>query len=614
MADFSVQDVYDAMRKADAAGDGEAVKALAAHLQSLAPADQPAPMDDATYKSQLQQMLAAPKIDRQAVHDFVKQSGHNDKNPSLDEGIDFAIAHPGTNFGVETEKPTSTAQGFAEGFMKPVNNAAGWLEGAADKIGIAKPIDALSSMLGLAPSVADAEQEQQRQFSAAPTQGSGFGRFAGETAGVMALTRGMGGPIAQGAAGGALLSDAKDAKGVAWDAVLGAAGSKLGDLGLRAAGHMIAPVVNPAVKRLIDAGVKLTPGQILGQGGFVGRNVKLLEDTLANAPISGPAIRSAQNVAQKGLNSAAINRALTPIKEALPDTLQAGHDAIAYAGDRLKAAYARVLPTLNGTLDKTFGTRVNAVVARTKLPPEYKTQVDQVLSEASNAFSANRNQPGYYSGRTLRDTSERLGDLAAGWRKSDDPYLRQAGDLAGQVRDQLHALARRQNPASAAELRAVDTGYANLVRVERAAAGTDTGEFTAGGLKTAVRQSDQSVRRRQSARGEALMQDLSSDAATVMPRRTGEGGSNAVNSAAAVGGIAVGAAAGNPIAIKLGAAGLASVGLYSRPGQAALRYILAHDAGPRAQYISRLVQSGVPRAIATAGGSTGAVTALHPPR
>lgn len=517
---------------------------------------------------------------------------------------------------VADERPKSFMTGVGQGVTKTFDNAAAYLDNGLGAVGI--DLDAIGAGIGL-QSREGATDDNAKFFAGLETQGDGYGNFVGEVAGTALLTRGMGGPLTQGAAGGALVSDATTAGGVAADMGLGAVGGKIGDSVMRGAALIVAPRVNDAVRRLIDAGVPLTPGQIVGQGGVVGRSVKRVEDTLANLPLIGTAIRGQQARGMQEVNRVATNRALGPIGERLPDNVETGHEAVAFAGDRLSAAYNDVLPRLNGTIDRVFGRRIATIQQRADLPVEYQGQVQQVMREAMNTFTAGTRNPqgaaaGRYTGRTLKESSERLGDLAAGWRSADDPYLRRVGQMAEQVRAQVHALARRQNPGQAQRLRSIDEGYANLVRVERAAAGADDGIFAAKGLKTAVRQSDRSVRKRQTARGEALMQELGDDAAVVLPRTVGEGGSNAVNSAALTGGglgvLATAAYGGSPLAAGGLAAALASPLIYTNAGQRVGQFALGRQSGPATQYLADLIRRGaVP---ATAAGSVAAPMLTQP--
>lgn len=407
-----------------------------------------------------------------------------------------------------------------------------------------------------------------------------------------------GGGLTQGAVAGALSTDARDAGGVVKDALVGGAIGRAGD----AVAGVIAPRVNANVRRLLDEGVRLTPGQIVGQNGAIGRTVKMAEDVVGSIPIAGSAVRAAQERGVQDLNAAAINRALRPIGQRLPRDLSTGHDAVAFAGDRLRDAYSDVLPRLNGAVDRTFATRVATIRQRANLPPEYEQMLDNAQMEVSNAFTG-AGPNGMFSGRTLRDASERLEDLASGWRRSDDPYVRMVGDTAEQFRQQLHSLARRQNPEAARRLRDIDRGYASLVRVEKAAAGTADGAFSPAQYQSATRMTDRSARRRASARGQALDQDLSSAANVVMTNRAAQGGSKDVNSLLALGAGGAAALSGNPMA--MGMTGLIAGGsaAYTRPVQAVARGLLGRNPSAAEDALSQIVRYGN-RAVAPSAAAS----------
>ena len=488
------------------------------------------------------------------------------------------------------------------GFMKPFDGAAAYLDKGLKGVGI--DLDALGQVIGL-PSREQAQASRKEFFAGNDTTASNIGNFIGETAGTMALTRGMGGPITQGALGGALLSDKTDAAGVAMDMGLGAAGGKAGDVAARSIAGVIAPRVAPKVRALLDEGIPLTPGQIVGQGGVAGRAVKSVEDAASNLPIIGSAIKSARQRGDEAFVRAATNRALGPIGKTLPDTVAAGHEGVDYAAKALSDAYGQVLPRLNGTIDQSLAQRIMALRQRADVPQRLQGRLDEVMEDAQGAFQAGQN--GQYSGRTLRDASEKLGDVGRSLSKSDDPYERRVGQFAIDVREQLHALARRQNPAEAAALRNVDKGYASLVRVERAAAGANDGVFTPGQFKTAVRQSDSSVRKRMSARGQALDQDLANNAASVMPSTMGAGGSTGVNSLGMLGALGIGAFGGQTGALGTLAGLAASPALYTKTGQKTLQYMLARPTTPQQRMIADFVRKTAP---ATTAGGTVALSTL----
>ncbi len=496
-------------------------------------------------------------------------------------GLETTVTDDRPADGAEPPTDDSALSGFIGGAIKPIDNI---VRAALQNPTFAAIDKSISDAVGLPSGREAVDANDAMRADNSRTGWQTIGTIGG-TLPTLALP---GGGLAQGAAAGALSTDARDFGGVAKDAIIGGAIGRAGD----AVAGLIAPQVSANVRRLIDEGVRLTPGQILGQGGALGRLAKNAEDIIGSVPIAGAAVRAAQERGVQDLNSAAINRALRPIGERLPRDLRSGNDAVRFAGDKLSAAYNEVLPQLSGQLDQTFGRRIDAIRSRANLPQEYTQMLDNALGELENAFTRTSGPNGTFSGRSLRDASERLNDLASAWRKSDDPYIRIVGDTTEQFRQQLHALARRQNPQAAKRLRDIDRGYASLVRVEKAAAGTPDGAFTPAQYQSATRMTDRSARRRASARGQALDQDLSSAANTVMTNRAAQGGSKDINSLIGLGVGAGSALSGNPYAIA--GAGLIGAGsaAYSRPAQAVARGILARNPSLTEEVIADLVRYG----------------------
>lgn len=498
------------------------------------------------------------------------------------QGQDPGLKYPPAQI---EHRPESFWQGALEGAEKPLNNAARALETGLDKVGLAEPIQAAGAAIGLAPSVDAAVQNQQEFNNSRQVQGSEAGHVVGEMAALLPLARLPGGVVTQGAAAGALTTDARDPAGIAWDAAKGAALSRAGEGVLRGGAALLNPQVSQPVRTLLNEGVELTPGDIVGGA------VKRGEDIAASIPMVGARVAQAKQAGVDTLNLAAVNRSLRPIGERLPRGMQAGHEAIAHAGDRLSAAYRDILPRLSGALDRTFEGRINAIDARANLPQAYQQQMVDLRGELENAFT--RAGPnGVYSGRTLRDTSERLGDIASAWRKNDDPFIRRLGDVAQDYRDQLHALARRQNPAEAARLRDIDRGYASLVRVEKGAAGTAEGVMSPAQYNSATRQMDSSVRRRASARGQALDQDLSGAGRSVMQTTAAQGGSKDVNSIAALLALGLGALGGRPAALA-GITGIVGGSqLYTPAALRVARTALGRQTGAASDAVGALLRTG----------------------
>jgi len=385
----------------------------------------------------------------------------------------------------------------------------------------------------------------------------------------------------------------------------GAVGGKVGSAVVSTIGGFIAPKLAPAIQMLKDIGVQLTPGQIMGGFG------KKLEDAATSIPFIGDAIQAAQRRSVMSFNRGVVDQALKPIGESLPQNVAPGHDAVAYAGDRLSAAYDRLLPSLKVAPDNQFVNDINA--ARTSklssVPPAIQEQFDKAMSQDVAArFNAGTAGPSL-DGQALKDMESRLGSLARSYSGALDPDQRALGHAFGDVRDGLRDLVGRSNPSAAAELAKINQGYAQLVRIEGAAAkagplpggGEAGGIFTPQQLLIATRQADQSVRNRASARGSALMQDIAEAGKSVLPSSVPDSGTARRMLAS---GAVLGTGAGllhllDPM--TLGAV-LGSAAGYSKLGTRALQTLLTERPSFAPAIAAALVKVGRPAAI-TAGAA-----------
>lgn len=458
--------------------------------------------------------------------------------------------------GSASERPESFGQGIREGFTNVLDNAASKLNSLTGGV-----TDSIGQAIGL-PTVEQANANRDAEFDASPVRGSGAGRFTGEVLGLAPTALIPGGAFVQGAAGAGVMSNADNPLGFAKDVALGGGIAAVGNALLRGGAQVANPNLSPELTTLFREGVRATPGQMArATNTNVGRAIGKVEDIVGGIPGVGAPIAAAQRAGVEDFSRAPINRALRAIGERLPRDVETGYNAIDHAQQRFTAAYRDVLPRLSGQLDNTFSSRVQAIEQQARIPQGTPAEqaMQQARDELGHAFT--RAGPnGTFSGRTLRDASERLNDLSSAWRRSDDPYMRMAGDVANQYRQQLHSLARRQNPQQANRLRDIDRGYASLVRAERGAVAGDAGIATPRQYQSAIRQGDQSARRRQFAAGNALDQDLGNAGVAVLANRAAQGGSRDINGLMAIGGSAAAAASGNPGAQLAGLAGLGALG------------------------------------------------------
>ena len=324
------------------------------------------------------------------------------------------------------------------------------------------------------------------------------------------------------------------------------------------AAAMISPNVDPNVRALMAEGITPTPGQILG-GGF-----KRAEEGLSSVPVLGDFIKSAQIRAVEGLNRAAINRSLKPIGDSLPADLK-GREAIEYAKNALGDKYDKLLPKLTVQADPVWTgqiTNLKQIVQNSAINPNVKPLFDKIID--GDILSKFQGQNAV-TGETLKNIQTDLNNTIKRYSLSTDADQVLVAQALKEVRSNLLDLIRRSNPKSASELKAIDTGYANFKRVEKAAGlvGSEEGIFSPAQLQSAVRASDKSKDKGRFATGSALMQDLSETGKTVLGNKLPDSGTPYRGMLPLFLGGGAGAAGYPTIAAGL----LTGPILYSEPGQ-----------------------------------------------
>lgn len=499
--------------------------------------------------------------------------------------------------GLENLHP-SFGLGFYQGLMKPLDNAAEGLEWLAGKAGL--PTAAIDAATG-GKSASDAASDHAGYVNGQAANGlrPGFwGNLTGNVIGTLPVVAGMG-PLSGGAVTGALTSNAKTPGGLALDSVLGAAGGKVADGAVGFVKGLISPTVSDSAKMLLNEGVGLTPGQIAGGG------LKRAEDGATSIPIFGDIIKNAQARSLTDFNRAAINRSLTPIGEQLPAHLPAGYDAVDYAHQALSNAYDKLVPSLTAKADQPFMDNVkNLQGLAQNLTPDYANKFNSILqNEVLGRFAP---QTGVISGESLKEAESQLGQQASRFGKIQDGHAQDYADAVRELQSQLRGLVQRQNPTVADQLGAINTGWANLVRVESAAGrqGATGGIFTPAQLQGAARAADNSVRKSASARGSALMQDLAGAGKEVLPSSVPDSGSPYRHAMEALVALLVGQEAhALPLMLKGAAVGGTMGAAYTRAGQKVITPLMTARpaaADQIADFLARYKAPAVPAGSAAA--------------
>lgn len=337
----------------------------------------------------------------------------------------------------------------------------------------------------------------------------------------------------------------------------GVIGAAAGPIGL-AAGRFIAPRISEGVRRLREAGVEMTPGQIVGGAG------RRLEDMATSIPFVGDRIIAGQRNSLETFNRAAANRVLAPLGESVSPTAPVGREMVADVTSRISRAYdAAIARARPFGPDEQFAKEL-AEVGQQFLTP----QSQQTFARALRDRVMSRFQGGQIDGATYQKIKSELAEIARNYSGSTAAAEREIGKAFEGVQDAMQGLLARTNPDVAPALKAADAAFAANVRMTDAAGrvAAEHGVFTPAQFSSAVRTGDNSTRRTAYARGEALMQDLSDPGRSVLPSKVPDSGSPSRLMAMLLGG---GAATGTIPPPVIGA-GAALYGAYTDPARRAI--------------------------------------------
>lgn len=351
---------------------------------------------------------------------------------------------------------------------------------------------------------------------------------------------------------------------------VGVAGGALAQGATSALSRLVSPnaSLNPQLQLLREEGVRPTVGQSLG--GWANR----LEEKLQSLPIVGDAIGSARQSAGQDLSRAAINRSLAPIGAELPVGL-AGNDAILFARRSLGDAYDSLVPRMAVQQDPLFANTVGSLRQMVN-----QGAISNGASRQFRNFMNNEVDPLFQgqaamTGETFKRLQEKITNQIKNTQASQNADERLLSTAYRELGDQLNQLSVRTNPQLASELQAVNTGWANFKRVQKAASSVaaEDGVFTPAQLHNAVKAADRSKDKARFAEGNALMQDLSSAGKNLLNNKVPNSGTP---ERLLLGGGALGSGLYNPmIPISL----LAGAAAYTQPVQGLLRAAVSSRPG-----------------------------------
>lgn len=364
--------------------------------------------------------------------------------------------------------------------------------------------------------------------------------------------------------------------------IAGLTGGAVGAAG-QTLGRVIAPMASDLAQRLTARGVELTPAEVLG----VPMLSRMEDKAAAVVPWIGGQIRDRAAEGVESLNRAAYREVLAPMMgRRVADRVMAGadtgHEAITRLTQVFNRQYRRVVPRLSARPDAALGQEIGRIMQ--DLPPEAQDRFARGVDKyVNNLVDGN----GRITGERLQGAMESLRERAKEYGASlGDPSHRELGRAFGDLRTALlDSAERHSSPRAVASFRRVQAAYRRFRPVRQAAAAVTSpeGRFTPAQLHSAVRAADESAGKGATARGEAVLQDLSSPARAVMtPKAAGSPTAERMMFAGAGGlGGAAGTGAVSPAVLGLLALGIPPALLYSRRGARAFQRFATNPArGP----------------------------------
>jgi hypothetical protein len=276
------------------------------------------------------------------------------------------------------------------------------------------------------------------------------------------------------------------------DAAKGA--TRGGEIGLAVGGALplagaMLPGPTPAAQGLRAIGVEPTPGNAMG--GIPAA----IEDLYGRIPVLGVPVQAGRRAAQEQFTHAmegqsedfqrgAINQVLGNVGETLSSNTPLGNPAIDEMATKVGHAYDAAVPSAGAPLDLQLAAKLSNIRANLALrAPTRSQQFDDFL----NAKVNDKVSGGVLPGQAFKDAEADFGSEANSLKSSSDSDQRALGfayrDVQGALRDNLE----RNAPASAADIRAANTAYREMLPVQYAAGGNLNGNFTPMSLGQASR-------------------------------------------------------------------------------------------------------------------------------
>ena len=437
-----------------------------------------------------------------------------------------------------------------------------------------------------------ANSEQDYQSRRGPNAGIDYMRGAGEILGTLPLMFAGGAPttlgrvvttgMGQGAFTGVTMPvtnggdfASEKAKQIGIGTVTGGIASPF----MTVLSKMVTGIGDRTVKSLLDRGIRLTPGQMLG------RSATNIEDQVQAIV---PFVSGAKERVVKDFNRASFDQALSPIGVTVGNNT--GRQGVKAGKKVISQAYDDALADVVIQGDSVFGNELNAVAQKaSRLAPDQANEFTRIIRDkVAREFQ----ETGTITGQTFKSLESELNTISRNAKRSEYSSQRDFGAAIEEVLESLRNSLVRSNPEKAETLKAINAANAAFSDVRRATvlAKSNAGEFTPGQLISSIAQGDKSRNKDIFASGGYQLQQLAEDAQKVIGNKIPDSGTagRLGMQLAATGGLGF---VSPEAAIGIGTGSL----MYTKPGQRAIQTILTGGrGGPVNDFVARALQRSAP--------------------
>jgi hypothetical protein len=326
---------------------------------------------------------------------------------------------------------------------------------------------------------------------------------------------GIGGDMLYGAAYGAGESNDDRLGGAVAGAGSAAAGNLVGRGIVSGVGRAARGASDPNLQYLNSRNIPLTPGQIAGQGGMIGRGVRAVEDTLESVPFLGSAIKARKAEGMEAFNREAFRDALKPINRQLGGDI--GQEAVGQAQDLVGESYGDALGGVNLRPDGPFIRQTDDILKRGSAVPVMGEQFNYLMGQQIDPlFNPNMSGQGFQA--ALQSLN-----------KAKPEFNRQGimgnvvADHTQEMRDAFIDMANRQAPGAMPALNAANAANKNVsilgdTVTQAVNNSAESGMFTPAQLaRRAVENTKKFGGKKAAARGNVPFRDLTEAGQAVLP-------------------------------------------------------------------------------------------------